>query len=225
MNGSGKIFAPKPVKANSNANGVKIISNFEKINTLPFNSHTPKPVKNNSEYNLNRKTEYLFMNPENNTCNRNSENIIKVPFRAQSNKFLCDLTSNDQQSHFETDLGSIERDFQNIREKIDESLSKSEILSILRNDSTNYESCVYRSENALTCEKDDVEDSEFFFVDDIRTSMPPIRSKNPFYKNYDLDKSLETPVIITGSKIKKEQDFDLNDEDYFYGLGENYDPK
>jgi hypothetical protein len=67
---------------------------------------------------------------------------------------------------------------------IRDSSSTSELLSILNNESTGIDSLLYNSEIA------DLNEEFFILNDDLRISMPPIRCKNPFFKNFNTDKEL-----------------------------------
>lgn len=211
MNGSlNKIIAPKPVKASSNIAGIKMSynfeSNFEKI--IPqIGSHTPRTGNlNKRETSLNfskfamRSSSELY--PQSQHRNSINSNIDK-------NKILF----SDDGSPFSEFEKSVEKDFKSIQDE--DSLSKSEILSILKNDSTFYESTVYRSENFFSHNKND--DEEFVFGEE-RISMPPIRTKNPFYKNFE-NENVENVEKIEMEKLVNETD------DYFYNIGESYDPK
>jgi hypothetical protein len=157
MDDSLKIFAPRPVKKNSNNRGVKIITEFEKINKINYSTYTP-----------NAKGA--------------SESYLK--------KTVSEILTFD---HFEKDI----RD----------SSSTSELLSILNNESTGIDSA-YLSENIISDFNDDC-----LLVDDLRISMPPIRCKNPFYKNFSNNKE----------ELKYEDDYENNHEKYFDDV--NIDPK
>jgi hypothetical protein len=130
MDDSRKLFAPKPIKNKPNPNGLKIITEFERIKGAPFKTFTP-------------------------IC------------KSRPLTFKKSLSDNVTYSNFEKDI----RD----------SSSTSEILSILNTRSTGFDSMLYPNIN-----EDFNEDSDYLFIDDdIRTSMPPMRSKNPFAKNFN----------------------------------------
>jgi hypothetical protein len=155
MNGSQKIHAPKPVRASSNINGVKISCklNFEKIDekhNQPFSSYTPKIVKYFKDIGFKKRVISSF--------NFKMENYLNL--------------NEDSSNPFKT----FEKDFKTMSDEHDDFMSKSEILCILKNDSTFYESSIYRSENFCSGE-------EYTFEDEI--TMPPIRVKNPFHKNIE----------------------------------------
>jgi hypothetical protein len=151
----------------------------------PAGSHTPQLGSDSGSYKRMKFTRV-----------KDSEHVNK----------RVDLSANDFKG-FNFDLGddadfekTVQNDFTKMKND-DDTVSKSEILSILRSDSTNFES-VYGSVNLLN----ENEEEDFFVFDEFRTSMPPIRSGNPFYKNFEK----ETPV----------EDEDFN----FIGI-ESYDPK
>jgi hypothetical protein len=153
MTTPGKILAPKPIRRSQNINGVKInISGFERL-LAPKICHTPKP-----------KRHFGFL------AGHNLSDSEEVKFKKMktfdSNLFLQDDTTFDE---------IVIMDFLEMK-KNDNSASKSEILSILRSESTQYES-MYRSANE--------EEEEFFNWEEPHTSVPPVRSQNPLYKNLE----------------------------------------
>jgi len=177
-----KIFAPKPVKASSNFKGVKIkFGDFEKMST-PAQCHTPQLGSDSGRY---KRMKFTRVKEENKRIDLSANDLNGLNFDLGEDAF------------FEK---TVQNDFSKIKSD-DDSVSKSEILSILRSDSTNFES-VYGSVNLFN----DNEEEDYFVFDECRTSMPPIRSGNPFYKNFDK----EIPV--------EDEDFD------FVGI-ESYDPK
>jgi hypothetical protein len=141
MDDSKRIFAPKPVKRNSNSKGLKINTDFERIKKNTFTTYTP-----------NAKSVKKFI----------SEN----------------LTTYDT---FEKDL----RD----------SSSTSEILSIL-----------YQSTGVDSLISEQPVDDDYLYVDECRTSMPPMRCKNPFYKNFRSVSDTDRELLCT-----------INDDDVNYG--------
>lgn len=152
MNDSIKLKAPKPIKVTSNYNGIKYNNNhlFEKIDT-DFNSFTPKI----------RKINY------------------HCPPRVSS--FTCYEKQFNSQCAFKFDESTfdktVEKDFQMLKINDEDSLCKSEILSILKSDS-------FFNENRFS------QDEEDNYFDDIRTSLPP-RTSNPLYRHLDSTASVE----------------------------------
>jgi hypothetical protein len=151
MTTPGKILAPRPIRRSQNINGVKInISGFERL-LAPKICHTPKPKRH-----FGYLGDHNLSDPE--------EVKLKKMKTFDSNLFLQDDTYFDE---------IVNMDFLEMK-KNDNSASKSEILSILRSESTQYES-MYRSAN----------EEEFFNWEETHTSMPPVRSQNPLYKNLE----------------------------------------
>lgn len=175
---SPKIFAPKPVRANSNKFGRKLLhsaqsSHFEKITEMKSGNFSPQPIRGRC-FNNESVTFSRFI-----SCG-NQSNQMDSPINSttdKENKFIfeCEDEPNERFSlvNFEK---CVELDFKNLTVNEDETLCKSEILSILRNDTTlcdsTHKSGHFSVEDDFTCEG-------------IRASMPPSRVNNPLYKNFE----------------------------------------
>lgn len=84
------------------------------------------------------------------------------------------------------------------KEELKEENVKSEILSILNgSESTLYASNISSFDSALNKYKSELFQKEDNFCEriDIRTSMPPLRSQNPFFKNFIDNENLEDSEI------------------------------
>ena len=207
MNDSIKLFAPKPMRAQKNKSGVKL--NFKNLDGVvtPVNCYTPQLEKNSDmtfKVRISRSTPYLDL------YTGERENKIE-----NSDKFL-----------FQGDLlEDVEFDLAKMKE---ESTCKSEILSILRTNSDNFESTMYTSNNLFN----EMEQSDDSF--DVRTSMPPIRPQNPFFKNFgdeargrpDLINNLQDITNNFDENFNKLCNLDDSAESYFCKhIWNNYDPK
>ncbi len=154
MSDSIKIKAPRPIKVSNNNGDIFNLKQFERINT-EFNSLTPKIKKN--------------------TC-------VTQPRISSYNELTWAKSSNV--FNFNEDCGestfdrTVERDFLKFKEEDYDSLCKSEIISILKNDSFLNDSPI----------NNDEEDN--YFYEDVKTFVPP-RTKNPFYKNFESTNSVE----------------------------------
>jgi len=205
MSDSRKIIAPRPIRASSNIKGVKInfgeSHEFEKIN-LGFNTLTPK-------LKMSCPRE-MKLNNQNQLFSAKSQTALNEMHTSKTLNTISPLnkmnTLNENNYFFQIDESTfdrtVEKDFQILKNN-DNSISKSEILAILKSDSFNLESRMFR------CMDEDVDNILLF--DDIRTSMPPIRSKNSFYKNFE------------NVKYKNINDDEHND--FYSKIGECYDPK
>jgi len=173
MNDSIKLRAPKPIKSSSNYNGIRYNFNheFEKINT-EFNSLTPKIRKIN------------------NHCPPRISS-----FTSYGKQFMSQCAFKFDESTFEK---TVEKDFQMLKINDDDSLSKSEILSILKSDSFLYEQQRYSH------------DDEDNYFDDIKTSLPP-RTSNPLYRHLDSTASVE---YKTNNEISDESFFKLKEMNF-----------
>ncbi len=207
MNDSIKLFAPKPMRPQKNKSGVKL--NFKNLDgrVTPVNCYTPQLEKKSDitfKVRISRSTHYLDL--------YTSERENKIE---NSDKFL-----------FQGDLlEDVEFDLAKIKE---ESTCKSEILSILRTNSDNFKSTMYTSNNLFN----EMEHSDDSF--DVRTSMPPIRPQNPFFKNFgdearggpDLINNLQDITNNFDENSNKLCNLDDSAESYFCKhIWNNYDPK
>ena len=214
MTDTPKMFAPKPIKASSNVNGVRLINNFEKIKNVQFNSYTPKLEKNKMEITTHSKfTGRLF--------------DMAAPGQDKLENFQLSKKGSLFEVHWEEDKTEIplfenilRKDFGVFKNECEDLKSKSEILSILRNGngsmSTNY-SNFYQSEN-LDFNPNTSEHGDFFIIDDLRTSMPPIRSHNPLCRNFDLGRNALPRNTLENECLNE---LDLS----FSQIGICYDPK
>ena len=156
----------------------------------------------------------------------NAENFIN-----RNNKISkSDKFNYLERKPFEDDVifeKNVEKDFHKLKLDDDESQFKSEILSILRSESTAHDSYLYRSVN-FNLEKE--EQDELDVPESDRISMPPIRSSNPLYKNFELE-NFECVECNYNNFIHDEKYEDNNyndnfeDDFYFNNLGEFYEPK
>ena len=205
MNDNFKIFAPRPVRASSNRNEIKMscnlnyeykLSKFEKIDQ-PFNSYTPK--LNNQKLNLNYEGNIKIYSRKLDYFRKTSLEWSVNTQQTGRTKFLQD---DNPFSVFEKNL---EKDFRNINSNDEDSFSKGEILSILRNDSTFYESVIYRSDYFGKDEED-----EIIIDEEIITNVPP-RIKNPFIKNFNLDIPKCGSELVNSCNNKSDEYKALND--------------
>lgn len=118
----------------------------------------------------------------------------------RNSEFLSMKNCNEFEGRLSVD--NIDNEFKN---DIDDMSSRSEILSILRNESTLYDSskgfgseCYKDDFYTNTDNNDFFNDNEFLVIDDIRPHlspffqvMQPSRSQNPFYKNMSQDQNVE----------------------------------
>jgi hypothetical protein len=148
-----KVFAPRPIRASHNLRGVKIsIKSFERVEA-PICCQTPEP-----------RNKISFEKNQNFSLFKEHKLKLKKMKTYESNLYLQDDTNFSRM---------VENDFRSLKID-DDSISKSEILSILRSDSNNFDS-MYPSTN---------DEEELFTWEEVRKS-PPVRSQNPIYKNFE----------------------------------------
>jgi hypothetical protein len=205
MNDSIKLYAPKPVRASSNKYGVK--ANLRKI------EDKISLVKS------------LSVNLDNNPNQGPNERI------SRSTHLEC-YTSNANHMKFERNMNedNFYEDFEKNIEKLEAaSQCQSEIICILRSNSTHFDSTMSTSQNYFYESSDQ---SDIYY--DARTSLTPVRPENPFNKNFEKENLVSDQLTNIEENLSKKNFFkfcDLNDcrensDSYFCDIiGEKYDPK
>lgn len=197
MDHSIKLFAPKPIRASSNKHGVKI--NCLNDNIHKVNCYTPELEKKSG-----MTMEYQISKSIHNS----------IPFFKKENN----IQSRDETQYFDF--------LKDLTEINDDSECKSEILTILRSKSDNFESTMYNSNKAFLDNSQELNSSL-----DLRTSMPPIRPQNPFLKNFENENENFHDCKLNYYKenfllVNNADYYDIYSESYFYdNLGEKYDTK
>ena len=221
MTDTPKILAPRPIKASSNIHGLRLIGNFEKLSNLSFNSYTPKLEKNKMDIQSQNSKFIGRLSDIESSTDKRLENF-KLSKKASLFEVYCEEEKSDTPL-FENIL---RRDFGVLKNECEDTISKSEILSILRNGSlstnfSGFDKNFYQSENLADFNPNLYqEQADILILDDLRTSMPPIRSQNPLCRNFDMEKnSLKYATNTLEEEILDEHNLS------FCQIGTSYDQK